>query len=61
MLDGTIKAIVVCEDINSAVRYYYVFCKYCKTKGYDFKPLIAFSGEKMDDNGGFKSEVKING
>lgn len=61
MLDGTAKAMVVCDSIRSVIRYYYAFCEYCKIKGYDFKPLIAFSGEEIDDNGEIQSEVKING
>lgn len=60
LLGGKAKAMVVCEDIESVVRYYYAFCEYSLAHGYDFKPLIAFSGKKELDGIEF-SESKING
>lgn len=60
LLGGKAKAMVVCEDIESVVRYYHAFCDYCKLHEYDFKPLIAFSGKKEIDGVEF-SESGING
>ena len=59
MLSSKAKAMVVCEDIESVIRYYQAFCEYC-VGIYDFKPLIAFSGQK--EVGGVEySESGING
>ena len=59
MLNSKAKAMVVCEDIESVIRYYQAFCEYCVGR-YDFKPLIAFSGQK-EVAGVEYSESGING
>ena len=59
MLSSKAKAMVVCEDIESVIRYYQAFCEYCVGR-YDFKPLIAFSGQKEVDGVEY-SESGING
>ena len=59
MLNSKAKAMVVCEDIESVIRYYQAFCEYCAGR-YDFKPLIAFSGQKEVDKVEY-SESGING
>nr|WP_321310817.1 DEAD/DEAH box helicase family protein [uncultured Campylobacter sp.] len=59
MLNSKAKAMVVCEDIESVIRYYQAFCEYCVER-YDFKPLIAFSGQKEVDGVEY-SESGING
>ena len=59
MLNSKAKAMVVCEDIESVIRYYQAFCEYCVGR-YDFKPLIAFSGQKEVDGVEY-SESGING
>ncbi|MCI6564026.1 DEAD/DEAH box helicase family protein [Campylobacter sp.] len=59
MLNNKAKAMVVCEDIESVIRYYQAFCEYCAGR-YDFKPLIAFSGQK-EVAGVEYSESGING
>ena len=59
MLNSKAKAMVVCEDIESVIRYYQAFCEYCVGR-YDFKPLIAFSGQKEVDKVEY-SESGING
>lgn len=60
LLGAKAKAMVVCEDIESVIRYFRAFKDYCDSKGYDFKPLIAFSGEVVID-GEVLSERGING
>lgn len=59
LINNKAKAMVVCYDIESVIKYFDAFCDYCQQHNYNFKPLIAFSGEKVID-GKIYSESSIN-
>lgn len=48
-IGGKAKAMVVTSSRKHAVRYYFAFKNYLAEKGYDIKPLVAFSGKVLDD------------
>jgi type I restriction enzyme, R subunit len=48
-IGGKAKAMVVTSSRKHAVRYYFAFKKYLGKKGYNIKPLVAFSGKVIDD------------
>ncbi len=48
-LKGKAKAMVVTQNIESAIRYYKALCRQLNEKGNPFKILIAFSGKKKVD------------
>lgn len=59
-LKGKAKAMVVTQNIESAIRYYLSIKRILNDKGNPFKILIAFSGDKTVD--GIKyTEVDLNG
>jgi type I restriction enzyme, R subunit len=49
-IGGRAKAMVVTGSRLEAVRYKQSFDRYIKSKGYDIKSLVAFSGKVQDDN-----------
>lgn len=59
-LKGKAKAMVVTQDIKSAIRYYKALNKIIKEKGSPFKIIIAFSGKKEVDGIEY-SEAEMNG
>jgi type I restriction enzyme R subunit len=59
-LHGKAKAMVVTQNIESAIRYYKALTKLLAERGYPFKALIAFSGEKEVD-GLTYTEADMNG
>ena len=46
-IDGQARAMVVTDGIERAIQYYYAFCDYLKEINSPYKPIIAFSGEKV--------------
>ncbi len=60
LLKGKAKAMVLTQDIECAIRYYYALCEVKKEKKLPYGILIAFSGEH-NYNGELLTEVKING
>lgn len=48
-LKGKAKGMVVTQNIESAIRYYFAINSILKEKGNPFKVVIAFSGKKMVD------------
>lgn len=48
-IGGKAKAMVVTSSRKHAVRYYFAFKNYLAEKGYNIKPLVAFSGKVIDD------------
>lgn len=59
-LKGKAKAMVVTQNIESAIRYYQALNKILKDKGNPFKIAIAFSGKKMVDGIEY-TEAELNG
>ncbi len=59
-LKGKAKAMVVTQNIESAIRYYQALNKILKDKGNPFKIAIAFSGKKMVDGIEY-TEAEMNG
>ncbi|MGQ1943969.1 type I restriction endonuclease subunit R [Ornithobacterium rhinotracheale] len=59
-LKGKAKAMVVTQDIESAIRYYKALNEILKSKGNPFKIAIAFSGEKTVDGVEY-TEAALNG
>lgn len=59
-LKGKAKAMVVTQDIISAIRYYFAIKKILKDKGNPFKIAVAFSGNKKEDGIEY-SEAGLNG
>lgn len=59
-LKGKAKALVVTQNIQSAIRYYMALNRILEEKGNPFKILIAFSGDKKVD-GIVYSEPQLNG
>lgn len=59
-LRGKAKAMVITQNIETAVRYYKAISKQLDSKGNPFKALIAFSGEKEVDGIEY-SEAGLNG
>lgn len=59
-IDGKARAMVVTADILRAIEYYYAFCEYIEENNIQYKPIIAFSGEK-EYKGKKLSESDING
>ncbi|HKK69233.1 MAG TPA: DEAD/DEAH box helicase family protein, partial [Bacteroidales bacterium] len=59
-LKGKAKALVVTQNIESAIRYYKALKKILKAKGSPFKMAIAFSGKKTVDAIEY-TESEING
>lgn len=59
-LKGNAKAMVVTQNIESAIRYYLSINRILDTKGNPFKILIAFSGAKTVDGIEY-TETSING
>jgi len=59
-MDGIARAMVVTDGINRAIEYYYAFCDYLKSINSQYKPIIAFSGEKLY-KGEKVTEAIING
>ncbi len=49
-IGGKAKAMLVCGSRLHAKRYFEEFERYIKTKGYQIKILVAFSGKVIDDN-----------
>ena len=59
-IDGQARAMVVTDGIERAIQYYYAFCDYLKKINSPYKPIIAFSGEKVY-NGKKLTEAIMNG
>ncbi len=59
-LKGRAKAMIVTQNIESAVRYYFAVKKIAADKGSPFKILIAFSGTKLVDGNEY-TEASLNG
>src|SRR5690606_13507681 len=59
-LKGKAKAMVVTQDITSAIRYYLAIRRILKDKGDPFKVAIAFSGQKIVDGIEY-TEADLNG
>ena len=59
-LKGKAKAMVVTQNIEAAIRYYFAVRDILKDKGNPFKALIAFSGKKTVDGIEY-TEESING
>ncbi len=59
-LKGKAKAMVVTQNIESAIRYYFAIKSILKEKGNPFKIAIAFSGKKMVDGLEY-TEADLNG
>lgn len=59
-LKGKAKAMVVTQNIESAIRYYQAIQKIVKAKGSPFKVAIAFSGKKTVDGIEY-TEADLNG
>lgn len=59
-IDGQARAMVVTDGIERAIQYYYAFCDYLKEINSPYKPIIAFSGEKVY-NGKKLTEAIMNG
>jgi type I restriction enzyme, R subunit len=59
-LKGKAKALVVTQNIESAIRYYLGITQILKDKGNPFKIAIAFSGKKMVDGMEY-TEAELNG
>lgn len=59
-LKGKAKAMVVTQNIESAVRYYLAIKKLLKERGHLFKIAIAFSGKKVVDGIEY-TEADLNG
>ena len=55
LLEYKSKAMIVTSSRKAAVRYKILIDRYLKTKGYNFKTLVAFSGSVEDD---IEGEVK---
>lgn len=59
-LKGKAKAMVITQDIESAIRYYLAIKKIIQAKGNPFKIAIAFSGNKAVDGIEY-TEANLNG
>lgn len=59
-LKGKAKAMVITQNIESAIRYYLAITKILKEKGNPFKVAIAFSGKKKVDGIEY-TEAELNG
>lgn len=59
-LKGKAKAMVITQNIESAIRYYLAITQIVKDKGNPFKVAIAFSGKKKVDGIEY-SETDLNG
>lgn len=59
-LHGKAKGMVVTQNIEAAIRYYKALTKLLTDRGFPFKALIAFSGEKEVD-GITYTETEMNG
>lgn len=59
-LKGKAKAMVITQNIESAIRYYKALTRIIENKGNPFKILIAFSGSKSVDGIDY-TEASING
>ncbi|CAN5419327.1 type I restriction endonuclease subunit R [soil metagenome] len=59
-LKGKAKAMVITQDIQSAVRYHQAIQNILKEKGNPFKVVVAFSGKKLVDGIEY-TEASING
>lgn len=59
-LKGKAKAMVITQNIESAIRYYLTIKQILKDKGYPFKIAIAFSGKKTVDGMEY-TEADLNG
>jgi type I restriction enzyme R subunit len=60
LLDGQGKAMIVASSIRQAILYKFEVDRYMEDKGYPFKSIVAFSGDK-DVDGDIYNEEKING
>ena len=60
LLKGQAKAMVVTRDIECAIRYYKAISEIVAQKNLPYKPIIAFSGEKIVD-GITYTEAGMNG
>ncbi|OAQ14069.1 DEAD/DEAH box helicase [Bibersteinia trehalosi Y31] len=59
-LKGKAKAMVITQNIETAIRYYQAICQWLDEKGNPFKAMVAFSGEKNVD-GVVYTESQLNG
>lgn len=60
-INGRAKAMVVTPSRKHAVRYYHLFNQHINEYGYtDVKPLVAFTGTVLEDNGEEYTESKLN-
>lgn len=59
-LKGKAKAMVLTQNISSAIRYYQVLSRILADKGHPFKIAIAFSGKKAVDGIEY-TEAELNG
>ncbi len=59
-LKGKAKGMVVTQNIESAIRYYFAINRILADKGNPFKTLVAFSGKKIVDGVEY-SESDLNG
>lgn len=60
LLGGEARAMVVCKDIERAIRYFAAINKFLDARKSPYKAVVAFSGEKEVD-GEVVSEEKLNG
>lgn len=60
LLNGQGKAMIVASSIRQAILYKYEVDRYIAEKGYPYKAIVAFSGEK-DVNGDKHTEESMNG
>jgi len=60
MLDGEARAMVVCKDIERAIRYFAAINKQLVQRKSPYKAIVAFSGEKEID-GETVTEERLNG
>jgi type I restriction enzyme, R subunit len=58
-LKGKAKAMVVTQNIETAIRYYFTIKQIVKTKGLPFKIAVAFSGKKRVDGIEY-NEMELN-
>ncbi len=59
-LKGKAKGMIITQNIESAIRYYKAITKLLEQRGYPFKAIVAFSGEKEVDGIAY-TESQMNG
>ncbi len=59
-IDGRARAMVVVDGVDRAINYHHAISAYIKAKGYPYRSIIAFSGERQHQSQSV-TEASLNG